>query len=94
MNENLKYGLYFLGGLAVGALGTVAVSRGGVNLKPVATQLISHGLDMKDAVLGKVETVKEGMEDLVAEAQYASEQRKEQREEQHQAGPVQSPEAC
>lgn len=80
MNENLKFGLYFLGGLAVGALGAVAVSRGSVNIKPVAADLLSRGMDMKDAVMGKVETVKEGMEDLMAEAQHAAEQRKERRE--------------
>lgn len=53
MNENLKFGLYFLGGLAVGALGAVAVSRGSVNIKPVAADLLSRGMDMKDTVMGK-----------------------------------------
>ena len=27
MNENLKYGLFLLGGIALGAIGAVAVSR-------------------------------------------------------------------
>ena len=27
MNENMKYGLFFLGGLALGAIGAVAVSK-------------------------------------------------------------------
>ena len=80
MNENLKFGLFFLGGLAVGALGAVAVSKGNLNLKPMAADLLSRGMDVKDAVMCKVETVKEGMEDLVAEAQHAAEHRKEQRE--------------
>lgn len=80
MNENFKYGLYFLGGLAVGALGAVAVSRGSVNMKPLATDLLSRSMDVKDCVLSKVETVKEGLEDMVAEAHQAAEQRKEQRE--------------
>lgn len=79
MNEGVKYGLFFLGGIALGALGTVAVSRGKLNLKPAAADLISRGLDVKDAVLAKVETVKENMEDLLAEAHDASERRKEGR---------------
>lgn len=77
MNENLKYGLFFLGGLALGAIGTVAVSKGKLELKPLVTDLLSHGLDAKEAVLSKVENVKENMEDLVAEARHASEQRKD-----------------
>ena len=75
MNENLKFGLFFLGGLAVGALGAVAVSKGNLNLKPMAADLLSRGMDVKDAVMCKVETVTAGKEDLVAEAQHAAEQR-------------------
>lgn len=80
MNENFKYGLYFLGGLALGALGAMAAKNTGTGLKPVAADLLSRGMDVKDAVMNKVETIKENVEDLVAEAQHASEQRKEQRE--------------
>ena len=80
MNENMKYALFLLGGIAVGALGAGAVSKGKLNLKPLATDLISRGLDVKDAVLSKVETAKENMDDLVAEARFASEQRKETKE--------------
>ena len=63
-------------GLALGALGTVAVSRGKLDLKPVAADLISRGIDVKDALMSKVEAVKEDMEDLTAEARQASEKRK------------------
>lgn len=83
MNENLKYGLFFLGGVALGAVGAVAVSRGKLDLKPFATELVSRGLDVKDAIMAKAETVREDMEDLVAEAQHVSEQRKAQQEEAH-----------
>lgn len=68
MNENMKYGLFFLGGLALGAIGAVAVSKGKLDLKPMAADLLSRGMDVKDAVLAKVETVKENMDDMVAEA--------------------------
>lgn len=71
MNENMKYGLFFLGGLALGAIGAVAVSKGKLDLKPMAADLLSRGMDVKDAVLAKVETVKENMDDMVAEARHA-----------------------
>jgi hypothetical protein len=81
MNNNLKYGLFFLGGVALGAIGAVAVSRGKLDLKPLATDLISRGLEMKDAVLAKADAVREDVEDMVAEARAVSEQRKAQPEE-------------
>lgn len=80
MNENIKYGLIFLGGLAVGALGAAAVSRNGLTMKPLATDILSRGMDVKDAMLGKVEIVKENIEDMVAEAHHAAEQRKDKRD--------------
>ena len=76
MNSALKYGLIFLGGVALGVVGAAAVSRGKLDLKPVAADLISRGMDMKDALMSKVEAVKEDMEDLAAEARHASEKRK------------------
>jgi hypothetical protein len=81
MNNNLKYGLFFLGGVALGAIGAVAVSRGKLDIKPLATDLISRGLEVKDAVLAKADAVREDMEDMVAEARAASEQRKAHVEE-------------
>ncbi len=80
MNQLLKYGLIFVGGLIVGALGSKAAQNKDFSLKPFATDLLSRGMDVKDAVMGKVETMKEGMDDLTAEARYAAEQRKEQQE--------------
>ena len=77
MNENLKYGLFFLGGVTLGVGGAVAVSRGKLDIKPFATELLSRGMDMKDAVLAKMEGVKEDMEDMVAEARVAAEERRE-----------------
>ena len=44
MNENLKYGLFFLGGAALGAIGAVAVSRGKLDLKPFAAELVTRTL--------------------------------------------------
>ena len=47
--------------------------------KAFATELISRGMDMKDAVLARVDGVKEDVEDMVAEARAAAEERKEQK---------------
>ena len=76
MNEGMKYALWFLGGVAAGALGAVAVSRGKLDFRPLATNLVSRGMDVKDALVGKLEGLKEDIEDLAAEARQASEQRK------------------
>lgn len=76
MNETFKYGLFFLGGVALGAIGAVAVSRGKLDVKPLAADLLSRGMDVKDALARKVAAVKEDMEDLAAEARAAQEQRK------------------
>lgn len=76
MNGNLKYGLWFLGGIALGAVGAVAVSRGKLDFKPLATDLLSRGMDVKDALLGKAEVIKEDVEDLAAEARLSAGKRK------------------
>ena len=76
MNSVFKYGLVFLGGLVVGALGTAAAKRGSLNLKPLATDIISRGMDVKDALLSKMEAVKEDMQHLAAEARAKAEDRK------------------
>ncbi len=80
MNETTKYGLFFLGGLAVGVLGAVAISRGRLNVKPLAADLISGGIDIKDKALAAVEGVKEDLADIVAEAQVKSQERREAKE--------------
>ena len=58
MNQTTKYGLFFLGGLVVGALGAVVVTRGKLDLKPLATDLLASGIDLKDKALGVVESCK------------------------------------
>lgn len=81
MNDFVKFGLFFLGGVAVGALGAVAVTKGDLNIKPLVADALSRGLEVKDALLAKVETVKEDVEDIVAEARQAAEERKQATEE-------------
>jgi len=48
----------------------------------MAADLLSRGMDVKDAVKSKVEAVKEDFEDLAAEARQASDQRKEAKKAQ------------
>ena len=59
MNDGLKLGLAFLGGVLLGTLGAVALSRGKLDIKPVAADLLSRGIDVKDAIMGKVDALKE-----------------------------------
>lgn len=77
MNGNWwKYGLFLVGGVAAGALGAVAASRGNVNLRPFARDLIEGGLNIKDKAAAMVGGAKEQWEDLVAEAAEARENKK------------------
>ena len=66
MNETTKYGLFFLGGVVLGALGAVAVTRGKLDVKPLATDLLSAGIDLKEKALSAVESAKEDIADAVA----------------------------
>lgn len=76
MNDGWKCALWFVGGLAVGALGAVAASRGKLDFRPLAADLVSRGMDVKDALLNKMEALKEDVEDLAAEARLTSDKRK------------------
>ena len=68
LNQATKYGLFFVGGIAVGALGMALVSRGKLNIKPLATDLLASGIDLRDKALAAVDGVKEDLADVVAEA--------------------------
>ncbi|MBO4334546.1 MAG: hypothetical protein J5846_01755 [Desulfovibrio sp.] len=76
MNDGLKCGLFLIAGIALGALGAVAVSKGKLDLRPMAADLMSRGMDIKDAILGKFEAVKEDLEDMAAAARQQSDKRK------------------
>ncbi len=80
MTEGWKNALIFLGGAAVGVLGAAAIAKNKDSLKPMAANLLSRGLDVKDAVVSKFETVKENVEDIVAEARQVADKRREESE--------------
>ncbi len=96
MNQNLKYGLFFLGGMAVGALGAVVVTRGKLDIKPLASSLISEGMNLREKALAAVDSVKEDLADVVAEAQVKNQEKKEKREaaEAAQCAAEEAPACC
>ena len=69
LTQTTKYGLFFLGGVALGALGAVVLTKGDLKVKPLASELLSGGIDLKDKLLASVEGVKEDLADVVAESQ-------------------------
>jgi hypothetical protein len=71
-----KYGLALGAGVLLGAAGAVLFSRGNVDLKKTCATLLSHGMDLKDKAATLVETAKENIDDLAAEAKHAQEARK------------------
>ena len=74
----LKYGLALGAGVAIGALGAMLLSRGSIDLKKGMATVLSHGMDLKDKAATLMETAKENLDDLAAEARHASEARKEE----------------
>lgn len=75
-NNFWKYGLAVGAGVAIGALGAVLLSRGSIDLKKTAATLLSHGMDIKEKAAAFVETAKENIDDLAAEARHEQEMRK------------------
>lgn len=80
MNNATKYGLIFAGGVIVGALGAVAFTRGKLDVKPLATNLLSAGIDLRDKVMAGVDGVKEDLADVMAEAEVKSQERRAAKE--------------
>ena len=71
-----KYGLALGAGVAIGALGAMLLSRGKVDLKKTAATILSHGMDLKEQAASFMETAKENMEDIAAEARQEQEARR------------------
>ena len=71
-----KYGLALGAGVAVGAVGAVLLSRGTVDLKKACSTFRSHGMDLKEKAGAVMETAKENLDDIAAEARHESNQRK------------------
>ena len=93
MNETTKYGLFFVGGVIVGALGAVALTRGKLDVKPLATNLLSSGMDLRDKSMAGGEGGKEDLADVVAEAEVKAQEKKLQKEAQEAAAATETPAA-
>lgn len=71
MSDGTKLLLVFLGGAVAGAAGLAALNRNKLDfgqMKPLLTDLMGKGMVVKDAFMGKVETMKEDIEDMAADA--------------------------
>ena len=71
-----KYGLALGAGVALGAAGAVLLSRGKIDLKKTAASFLSHGLDLKEQAASFMETARENLEDITAEAKHEQEARR------------------
>jgi hypothetical protein len=81
MNKNLwKYGLILGAGFALGAAGALLLSRNPALVRKTLAAVLSRGIDLKDKAAVFMETAKENVEDITAEARHASEQRKSRQE--------------
>jgi hypothetical protein len=65
MNNWWKYGLAFVGGAVVGAL----VYKNSAEIRKLCTKTLGGIMDLKDKAMETAETLKEGAEDLLAEAE-------------------------
>ncbi|HML52517.1 MAG TPA: hypothetical protein PKC79_00335 [Solidesulfovibrio magneticus] len=77
MNDYLKNGLFLAAGVAIGALGAVALGKGKLSIRPAMADLLSHGMDLKEKTAAVLERAKENIDDLMAEAKHAKESRED-----------------
>jgi len=75
-NDWWKYGLGLVIGLAVGATGAVLISRNPGAAKKACATLLSHAMEVREKAATVMETAKENMEDMAAEARHDLEERK------------------
>ena len=71
-----KYGLGMGVGIAVGAVGAVLISRNPGAAKKACATLLSHAMEVKEKAATVMETAKENIDDLTAEARQELEERK------------------
>ena len=70
---------YLLGagiGIAVGATGAMLLSRNPGAVKKACATLLSHAMEVKEKAETAMETAKENLDDLTAEARHDYEERK------------------
>lgn len=71
MSGGTKIFLAFIGGVATGAAGLAYLNRNRLDfsyMKPIATDWMAKGMNLKDQTMRKIIAMKEDLEDIAAEA--------------------------
>ncbi len=68
MNGFVRLAFVFIGGVIIGAVGSSVASRHN-GMRPMAVDVLSKGMDVRDALLDKAENIKENVEGFVSKAQ-------------------------
>ncbi|MDE5832385.1 MAG: hypothetical protein K2H64_05285 [Desulfovibrio sp.] len=71
MSGGAKIFWAFLGGTITGAVGLAYLNRNRLDfsyMKPITTDCLARGLNLKDQMMRKIAAVKEDFEDMAAEA--------------------------
>lgn len=75
-NYGVKCGLCVVAGVAIGVAGAMLLSRNPEAVKKGCTTLLKHAMDLKEKAATVMETAKENMADMAAEAKSAHEESK------------------
>ncbi|WP_310601402.1 hypothetical protein [Desulfobulbus sp.] len=71
MNESTQNLLIFLGGVALGSLTVLALSKNKEGLRPALAGLTANALDLRDKAAGAIQRTKEDLGDFMAEVEHA-----------------------
>lgn len=71
MNESTQNLLIFLGGVAVGSLAVLALSKNKDGLRPALTDLTAGAFDLRDKAAGAFQRTREDLGDFLAEVEHA-----------------------
>lgn len=86
MSGEAKIFWAFLGGAIAGAAGLAYLNRNRLDfsyMKPIATDYMAKGLNLKDQMMRKMSAVKEDFEDMAAEARDRVNLENMNKDEQH-----------
>ena len=70
MNDIIKYGFWFLAGVAAAKAGAHLLAGQETSLRTAAVETVAQGLAAKEKVLTSVEKARENVEDIMAEARH------------------------
>ncbi len=76
MGNWARCAIWFGAGAVVGAAAVLFASKNSEEAKRALTNAVSKGMDLKDKASTLIETAKESLDDIAAEAKHAKEQRK------------------